>query len=294
MLLRVTLIGVFLVSLCAIGLVLFRPAPEPAPAQVAEAPAPAPPAVLVAARDIPLGSLLRDGDLRWQEWAGPEVPVGFVARDPANPDSAVYLGAVARRGFVVGEPVQAGYLVKPGERGFLAAVLTPGHRAVAVSVDATSAASGLIWPGDRVDVILTQTFDDGTSRPTRKAVGETVLRDVRVLSIDQTFQETATSGGGTLPAELRVPRTVTLEASPADAERIAVAAGLGRLTLALRSLGRTDAEADPEVALATKPSPTWAADVSPALALVPGSRPANPGGGPGGPTILRGSDRPSR
>ena len=124
--------------------------------------------------------------MRWEKWALSDVPDGYLMRGRDKEDAG--LGSVVRRAFVAGEPLLSGQMVAPGERGFLAAVLTPGMRAVAVAVDAVSAASGLIWPGDRVDLILTQSLGSGDADP-RKAVGETFLRDIRVLSIDQRLGE---------------------------------------------------------------------------------------------------------
>ena len=117
-------------------------------------------------------------------------------------------------------------------------------RAVAVAVDAVSAASGLIWPGDRVDLILTQSLGSGDADP-RKAIGETFLRDIRVLSIDQRLGEAM---DGQEAPEAKAPRTVTLEVTQRQAEMLKVATGLGSIALSLRSLGADEdgslAEAD--------------------------------------------------
>jgi pilus assembly protein CpaB len=290
MILRVLFLMLIAAGFGVGGLVLFRSPPDEGVAVATPAPRLAA-AVLVAARAVPAGTLLRAEDLRWQDWPLDEVPVGFMARETVQ-DETLH-GAVTRRNFAAGEPFVQGQVVPPGDRGFLAAVLTPGNRAVAVAVDAVSAASGLIWPGDRVDLILTQTFDAAEAGP-RKAAGETVLRDLRVLAIDQRLGEASESSGkeaseGSAAPDARMPRTVTLEATPKQAEAIAVAAGLGRLALSLRSLAVEPGVDRPEPRVTT----TWASDVSPALAH---QRPAprataTATAPPTGVQILRGSQK---
>src|SRR4051812_3354065 len=247
MFLRIVLMLAMVGALGAVGFVLMNNDPQTSSAEAAPAPFTGK-SVLVAARNLTPGTLLREADVRWEGWALSDVPDGYLMRGRDKEDAG--LGSVVRRSFVAGEPLLSGQMVAPGERGFLAAVLTPGMRAVAVAVDAVSAASGLIWPGDRVDVILTQTFREGDTDP-RKAVGETFLRDIRVLSIDQRLGEAMDSQA--VP-EAKAPRTVTLEVTQRQAEMMKVAAGLGSLALSLRSLG-----ADEEAASL---KPTWAADVS--------------------------------
>ncbi len=173
-----------------------------------------------------------------------------------------FLGAVARRDFGLGEPLVASDFVKPNERGFLAAVLKPGTRAVSITVDASQSSSGLMLPGDRIDVILMQSFGD-TAEPSRKEVAETVLADVRAIAVDQSLSAAVRAA----PAERRVgspesqlPKTVTLEVTPRQAEALLVASQLGRLGVSVRALeGSGVSEAG------TGAGPTWASDVSPAL-----------------------------
>ena len=127
-------------------------------------------------------------------------------------------------------------MVRPGERGFLAAVLTPGMRAVTVPVTATSGIAGFVFPGDRVDLILAHDFQTGTgeNRVINRA-SETLLTDVRVLAVDQ---KTASKDGAAALA-----KTATLEVEPRQAEMIAVSVKLGDLSLSLRSLRREDVAA---------------------------------------------------
>lgn len=201
-------------------------------------PAPQAPAlaVLVAAKALPAGTFVRPEDLRWQPWPQGGVDASYVVQGKRDPKS--FAGAVVRRGIVAGEPVTDTRLVKPGDRGFLAAVLAPGLRAVSVPVNATSAISGLVFPGDRVDILLSHRFEVGVD-PQRKVahtVSETVLTNVRVLAIDQTTDDQKNKPN--------VPKNATIEVTPRQAEMIAVAMDLGKLSLSLRSLARPDTGSD--------------------------------------------------
>jgi pilus assembly protein CpaB len=219
------------------------------------------PAILVAARPIGTGALLRAEDLAWRDVGRNDAIVGSLMRGQVH--ESEFLGAVARRDFGQGEPLVASDFVKPSERGFLAAVLKPGTRAVSITVDASQSSSGLMLPGDRIDVILIQSFGD-TVEPSRKEVAETVLVDVRVLAVDQSLSTTARAA----PAERRIgslesqlPKTVSLEVSPRQAETLFVASQLGRLGVSVRALEGGGVPA----AASARGVGTWASDVSPAL-----------------------------
>ena len=137
----------------------------PAPEEVYE--------VLVADANLPAGTFVKPQHLRWQRWPTDDVPDTYVLKGARAQD--VMVGAVVRRGIAEGFPITDGSVVKPGERGFLAAVLAPGMRAVSLPINATSSNSGLIFPGDRVDLILTQTLQAADGATTRR-VSETVLQ----------------------------------------------------------------------------------------------------------------------
>ena len=138
---------------------------------------------------------------------------------------------MVRRSMVANEPVLPADVMRPGDHGFLAAVLAPGRLAVTVGVDAITGTAGLIWPGDHVDLILTQSMSGANVPPGRQVAGETVLTDVRVIAIDQQLVQ----GAGSDSAKAQPARTVTLEVTPAQAEQVAVATRLGHLSLAVRS-----------------------------------------------------------
>lgn len=224
----------------------------------ASAPAPKPlvQAVLVAAKDLAPGEFLQADGARWQEWPDVAVPDSYLVRGKAQESDLV--GAVPRRPIAAGEPLSAASVVKPGDRGFLAAVLDPGLRAISVPVDEASSNAGLVFPGDRVDLIVTQTLDLAGQSAGQRRVSETVLADVRVIAMGRSLK--AEGGDGAAPAAQA--RTATLEATPADAEKVALAAELGKLSLSLRSLAAADGAGDGG---RVPPSPTWDLEVSPAL-----------------------------
>lgn len=163
--------------------------------------------ILVASRAVPSGTLLRPEDIGWKEVAAKDIRPGNLVRGQVS--ETEFIGAIVRREFATGEPLIVSEMVRPNERQFLAAAIKPGSRAVSIAVDAPQSAAGLILPGDQVDVILTQNFaDTGTGiDPALRSVAETVLRDVRVIAIDQnlTTARPASAARTLLPAELRVP-----------------------------------------------------------------------------------------
>ncbi len=193
----------------------------------------APTYVLVTARSMPAGSFVKENDLSWQAWPQASIAESYLTKDKVAAEDLY--GAVVRRGLNVGEPVIATGVVRPGDRGFLAAVLGPGYRAVATSVNAASGIAGLIFPGDRVDIILTHTIKDTKDGERRKrTASETVLTNVRVLALDQTIDDQGT--------EAKVAKTATFELLPKQVEILAVARELGSLSLSLRSLAKDDEE----------------------------------------------------
>ncbi len=236
---------------------------------VEKAPPAVRPAILVAVRTIPAGTLLRSGDFVWREVDAGEIGTGTIVRGRATMNE--YIGAVARRKFASNEPLIGSELVRPTDRRFLAAVLEPGTRAVSIAVDASQSASGLALPGDNVDVILTQSFGESSDNPGRKSVGETVLHNIRVIAVDQalgsdTKGSSSSSERGVFAAASgatsRIPKTVTLELTERQAEILMVGVQLGRISLSVRSLERPDAG---EMGRRRGPALTWASDVSPAL-----------------------------
>ncbi len=191
--------------------------------------------VLVATRDAAAGTFLKPEDMEWLPWPEDSVVDAYIQEDEMAIED--FSGAVVRANLVAGQPFSESLVVYPGERGFLAAVLEPGARAVSVPVNATTGISGFIFPGDRVDVLLTMKFDlkSGDKKQTRY-LSETVLTCVRVLAIDQAAEN--------VEGVASVAKTATLEVTPKQAETVAIALQMGALSLSLNSLSHVGVEAD--------------------------------------------------
>jgi pilus assembly protein CpaB len=149
-----------------------------------------------------------------------------------------------RNAITAGQPITQGALVKPGDRGFLAAALGPGMRAVTVPVSAQTGVAGFVFPGDRIDLVLTQTVTGGGDGPPLK-VSETIMRNMRVLATDQRTDNTVDDKGKSV---VRTFSNVTLEATPKIAEQIAVAQTLGSISLSLRSIADNNSELEQAIA----------------------------------------------
>jgi pilus assembly protein CpaB len=186
--------------------------------------------------------------------SGPDAPVAAPA-PTAGPNAAAaappapasiedLAGTVVRVAITAGQPITRGALVSPGDRGFLAAALGPGMRAITVPVSALTGVAGFVFPGDRVDMVLTQNVQGTDGPPLR--VSETILRNLRVLATDQRAQAGKDDKGNTVVAKYKL---VTIEVTPRLAEKITVAQTIGTISLSLRSLA--DNAAELEQALAT-------------------------------------------
>jgi len=221
--------------------------------------------VLVARKPIPVGTFLKPDMFRWAEWPEDGISDTYLVKleDAETDQIEDLLGAVMRNSVTVGEPVTTGQIIRPGERGFLAAVLTPGSRAVSVPINATTGISGFVFPGDSVDLLLTHTIKGGQN--VRRA-SETILRDIRILAVDQSV-----SNDDGKPV---IAKTATLEVLPKQAEKIAVAMEMGILSLTLRSLPVETAEGEP-ILDPEMQTYTWDSQASSLL--------YRPSGGSGGP-----------
>ncbi len=233
-----------------------------APQRVAAAPMPQPTVmrVLVAQGNLASGQFVRPENLRWQTWPKDGIASGYFIDGKSRIED--FIGAVVRTAISDGEPITEGRIVRPGDRGFLAAVLTPGNRAITVPVTVSSGIAGFVFPGDRVDLLLTMTLQDDSGKHQRHA-SETLLTDLRVLAVDQRADDQN--------KQVVVEKTATLEVTPKQAETVAVAADLGNLSLSLRSLARADGSEPPIVPY----SHTWDTDATHILAP-PGSKEQGP------------------
>jgi len=236
-----------------------------------------PPAqVLVAARAIDPGTIVKEGDLRWQQWPGDALSPNFITDRGNSKALSETVGQTVRAHVEMGEPITNAKLVKAGTAGFMAAMLTPGMRAISTKIDEESAAGNFILPGDRVDVVLTHRVQAGRSGGDAFE-SQTILRDVKVLAIGQTAQ-------GNNNEKVATGKTATLELSPQEAERLALSGAMGNLTLMLRSAANdtTTAAVKPKVgALGSDRSGNGsmrvvryahATHVTPAMAVVSGDQ----------------------
>ena len=204
--------------------------------------------VLVAARTVGTGKVLDANDLRYDKWpkavaAGQLVIVRKGNEDPRKD----YIGFVARRDLFAGEPIGASAIHKPEASSKLAVLLDPGMRAITINITAESAIAGLAFPGDRVDVVLSADMSKlgGESRPGASSefvryVSETVLRNVKLLAIDQTLsREVSGKEKEVAKAAGVVGKTATVEVTAEQAEKLILAGQMGKLSLILRSVAKS-------------------------------------------------------
>ena len=198
------------------------------------------PKVLVAQRALPVGTIITADAMSFQAWPKEMVRDAYYISGEA--DLSKLLGTVVRFPITAGEPITQGTLVTPGDRGFLAAALGPGMRAVTVPVSAQAGVGGFVFPGDHIDLVLTQTVKGIEGQPLKAS--ETFLRNLRVLATDQSAESVIVDG----KTVVRKFKTVTIEVTPKMAEKIAVAQTIGTLTLSLRALGDNQAELERAIA----------------------------------------------
>ena len=247
---RVIILVVAIAAAMGLMLIVRGLAGHHGPPQPVAAVAPAQPMtnVLVAHRDLPTGTRIGAGDVVWQPWpanalnaafitdghsaqAAPSGAVAKIARTAeaavasAGPMEAVY-GAIVRVPILANEPVVQSKLVRSGQGGFMAVVLHPGMRAVAIPISVSTAAGGFVLPGDRVDVVQAKQSDG--SNGGHGYTSQTLLQNVEVLAIDQASEPAK-------GAQAMVGATATLEVPAADAEVMAKAKAQGEVVLALRS-----------------------------------------------------------
>ncbi|MEO5598123.1 MAG: Flp pilus assembly protein CpaB [Novosphingobium sp.] len=203
------------------------------------------PKVLVAQRVLPVGTIITADSIAFQAWPKDMVQDAYFLDGEA--DMTKLLGTVVRFPISAGQPVTQGQLVKPGDRGFLAAALGPGMRAITVPVSAKTGVAGFIFPGDHVDLMLTQTVrgagGGGGEEQSLKAA-ETILRNLRVLATDQKTSSEVVDGKTVVVQS----QNVTLEVTPRIAEKVSVAQTIGTLALSLRSIADNQSELERLVA----------------------------------------------
>jgi pilus assembly protein CpaB len=212
--------------------------------QASAAPAvPVGPRVLVAKKALPVGTIIDADSFSFQPWPKELMQSAYYVDGSPDSNPAQLMGTVVHYPMTAGQPVTRGSLVGPQDRGFLAAALTAGMRAITVPVNISSGVAGFVFPGDHVDMVLTQQVQGGGDGPPLKAA-ETILRNIRVLATDQRITDKDADG----KTQVKTFSNVTLEVTPRIAEKIAVAQSLGTLSLSLRSIADSASEVERAVA----------------------------------------------
>lgn len=182
--------------------------------------------VLVASEAIPAGTSLAPTSVRWQEWPKSNLDDTLITREMAPNLTDAVKGTVARASLIAGEPITTTKIVHADSAGFMAAQLSPGMRAISIAITTESGAGGFILPNDRVDILMTRQVSDSP----RTFAAHTILRDIRVLAIGQTYTESKDQ-------KVILGRSATLELTPNQSEIVQRAAAGGTLSLILRPLG---------------------------------------------------------
>ena len=201
------------------------------------------PKVLVARKELPVGTIIDASSLAFQPWPKELTQSAYYVEGAPDADVTKLLGTVVRHPVTAGQPLTRGSVVGPRDRGFLAAALGPGMRAITVPVNAATGVAGFVFPGDRVDIVLTQEVEGGGDGPPLK-VSETIVRNVRVLATDQRTNEKGDDG----KIEVKTFANVTMEVTPRIAEKVAVSQSMGTLSLSLRSIADNASELERAVA----------------------------------------------
>jgi len=211
--------------------------------QAAAQTVPVGPKVLVAKKALPVGTIIDADSFTFQPWPKELMQSAYYVEGQPDGDPRKLLGTVVRYQITAGQPVTRGSLVGPQDRGFLAAALGPGMRAITVPVNTSSSVAGFVFPGDHVDMVLNQTVSGGGEGPPLK-VSETIIRNLRVLATDQRITEKDDDG----KTQVKTFSNVTLEVTPRIAEKISVAQSIGSLSLSLRSIADNTSDLERAVA----------------------------------------------
>ena len=178
--------------------------------------------IVVAKQALRFGTELNASQLEEVPWPAEAMPAGAFAKvsDVLSQGRRVVLAAIEPN-----EPVLALKITGPGQRATLSALVKPGMKAVTIRVNDVEGVGGFVLPGDRVDVVLTRQIDKG------QASTEVVLQNTRVLAVDQSADERT--------AKAAVAKSVTLEVTTVEAQKVWLASSVGSLSLLLRKAGET-------------------------------------------------------
>lgn len=200
--------------------------------------------VLVAAKDVQMGEKFGPGTLVWKAWPKDNLAPTMITQEAKPTAKEDMEQARARVAVYEGETINEKKVIPADKPGFMSAILPKGMRAISVAISEHTGAGGFILPNDRVDVILTRKFDNPPSTE-KLVVSETVLTNVRVLAINQTFrQETGEDGDKVTVAE---GKTATLELNARQTEIISMIESAGEISLALRSIAENDGKKVSEI-----------------------------------------------
>jgi pilus assembly protein CpaB len=183
--------------------------------------------VLVASTSLSPGQALSVDQVRWEKWPSSTIDPSFITHESSVSEEQVVKGTVVRAMILPGQPITKTAIVHGDASGFMAATLGEGMRAISIAISADSGAGGFILPNDRVDVILTRKSDTG-----RSGFAKTILSNLRVLAVDQTFRQEKDT-------RTVIGKTATVEVSPEQAETISAAGLTGQMSLSLRPLAET-------------------------------------------------------
>jgi len=177
--------------------------------------------VVVAAQEIPFGSVIDGSVLTTIQWPAEAVPPGVFSEYSALLPEDINKPRRAKRAMAQGELILQSKVSELGEKVTITQTLAPGNRAMAIRVNAQTSVGGFVTPGDVVDVVLTTTDGGGL-----KAL--TILQGIRIVGVDQEAGEFSESAS--------IAKTVTVEVTPEQGQKLALAQRAGTLSLSLRSL----------------------------------------------------------
>jgi pilus assembly protein CpaB len=188
--------------------------------------------IVVAKQPLRFGTQLDAAMLEEMPWPSAAVPNGAFTKidDVLKGGSRVVLAAIEAN-----EPILSLKITGAGQRATLSALVKPGMKAVTVRVNDVEGVGGFVLPGDRVDVVLTRQIDKGS------ATTEVVLQNTRVLAVDQIADDRA--------AKAAVAKSITLEVSTVEAQKVWLASSVGNLSLLLRKAGETTEEKTRKISL---------------------------------------------
>ena len=220
---RIAILGVALVAGVGAFFLMMGNRPNETPVQVVQQVKEETARVLIATRDIQRGERLSTDDTTWIAWPKKGIQPTFIT--DATPDARENMeSAVARSLIVTGEPIVNAKVVRAGNAGLMAAILSPGMRAVTMRVSPETASGGFILPGDRVDLMHTV---NGSTRM--------IFEDVRVLAVNSFYSENS-----------ETPHiegsNMTLELAPEDAEVFLSKRSSGAFSVVLRSIFKPEGD----------------------------------------------------